>query len=152
MDKARVLKGLSLQGLTYLLLLREWSKERRHPRSDEPFARMAFLTVHPSAASDAPHVLDVDAYEESWSETLGVLDSTWRAGAFGLRKGGCDWCDFRAACRRDHAPTRARLGLIEEWSDYMLSAGKSTLKNALRLKDIRAKQLAGSPGDDEGNS
>lgn len=146
-EKAKVLKGQSLQGLAYLLMLREWAARQDQGRH----LGVTFLPVHPSCETFEPVELEVDELEESWSETLAVLDSTWRAGAFAFRKGSCGWCDFQAACRVDHPPTRERMKQAPEWADYLLLSRKSSVKGSRLLSEIRERLAAGGDegGEDE---
>lgn len=151
-DKASVLKGRRLQGLAYLLLAREWARDRAHsrlPAGAAPFVSAAFLPVHPDAPSFAPSELTVaEEQPASWSETLSVLDRVLEGGAFGFKVGTCDWCAARLACRRNHVPTQERQRLVPELMDYLDLSGKST--RSVSLEDVRARAARRDAGDGDG--
>ena len=109
---------------------------------EEAVVEVAFVPVHPEAVPFTPSLLDVvTKYRSSCDETLSVLEETMRAGAFGLKEGGCEWCAVKAACRRKHVPTLERLRAIGELRDYRDLEGKSTA--ALDLSAVRAKKGGG---------
>jgi hypothetical protein len=73
------------------------------------------------------------ACREGFLETLRVLVDLAASGLFPLneRTEHCRFCPFTRACRKSHAPTRARLAAAGEAKDYYLLAGKSTKSRTL---------------------
>jgi RecB family exonuclease len=67
-------------------------------------------------------------YRGGIQETLGILIRTAGTGAFPLnpKSDRCAWCPFTRACRKDHAPTLARLEGATEAAAYLSLDGKST--------------------------
>jgi RecB family exonuclease len=67
-------------------------------------------------------------YRAGILETLGILIRTAVIGAFPLNSKSerCAWCPFTRACRKDHAPTLARIAGATEAAAYLSLDGKST--------------------------
>ncbi len=149
-ERRFMLQGIKLQGLAYWLLARAWSAEREHPRAKrgEADIAVAFVPVHPKADAFEPAILAAAELESSWTETLAVIEATWRGGAFAFKKGTCRWCAFTAACRRDHPPTRERVRAAPEWRDYLDLAGKTTKR--LTLESVR--DALGGAADEGGGA
>jgi RecB family exonuclease/superfamily I DNA/RNA helicase len=69
-------------------------------------------------------------------ETLRVLVSSMNRGSFPLRKSrGCDWCPYRAGCRRNHPPTRARAETSDRARELHALAKKNRTRKPL-LRDV----------------
>jgi RecB family exonuclease len=80
----------------------------------------------------------LDAMKDGFLETLAVLLRLDDAGLYPLNETpSCQFCDFRAACRRGHPATVERLGNNAALRDYAL----------VRRKSSRARLLAQVTGD-----
>jgi ATP-dependent helicase/nuclease subunit B len=75
---------------------------------------------------------DDDATRRGFRETLRVLLALPTAGSFPFNAGRhCEWCAYRAACRRNHPPTKDREALLDDATDYRLVIEKKTTQQPL---------------------
>jgi RecB family exonuclease len=138
------LKGLRLQLPLYVLMaeaqLAAWRQEGAEVGAEAIGVGPAHVggDRSPSAEGGAASRVALDAAKlaacrEGFLETLRVLVDLAASGLFPLneRTEHCRFCPFTRACRKSHAPTRARLAAAGEAKDYYLLAGKSTKSRTL---------------------
>jgi RecB family exonuclease len=152
-DKKDVLKGHATQGLSYLLLGEAWARETEHARlgAGAPVT-VFFVPLHPDTVGDRDARALVDVTVEaplvaSARETVAVLAELLDAGSFPLLDGWwCRYCAYTVACRRNHAPTGARLAAEAGLADHRDLQRKSSRTNALTIAAIRAADAASAQG------
>ena len=147
---AAVLKGERLQMPLYLLLA---ESPPPGPAAERGQARAEVLGVGPAFTDESGAwnseigraELDPEKFAScraGFEESLAVLLDLAEAGhyPFNAKSRLCDTCTFRRACRRTHAPTRARLEAAPEGRSYALLGMKSSLTPS--LAEVRRKLAA----------
>ncbi len=123
-----VLRGEKLQLAIYALLLQD--------AATLPEAELRGVAPdHLAKARDALPRRSLSSslqeHPDGVRETLGILATTLASGSFPFRRGHqCNFCRFRAACPRHHAPTAARLSRVDDLSLFWRLETK-TLKQPL---------------------
>jgi hypothetical protein len=118
-NPTRMLKGIELQVPLYGMLA-------------GPGTAVEVLGVHPDLdPADGEHVHRFDGFAgdplaDSFRDTLRVLVRLLRDGVFPFREGDpCRWCDYNAACRRNHPPSVSRESRLGDAADYRRVSRKS---------------------------
>lgn len=109
----QILKGKAFQLPVYLALAKTLLEIQKKPAAKEGEA--VFYHLEQDDATEEPLRIGPDFWKEHGEQfyrTLAFLVKDIETGAFYIRpsdtRGYCDWCDYKAVCRKEHKPTQIR--------------------------------------------